>query len=240
MVYKKKSKRSSKSRRKGRKTVHTHVSFKKVGNELKYRDEYRSGSQIVAGWGGNTEILTSLLTVPQGLTSQSRVGKDIFITSLHFKFYLEMNQAQTDAIALVNSIRVLLVVDKQCNGSLPTLDTVLDKTDSGGSEVNPSMAYRKLKNSGRFTILKDSLKKLDMDFVVGTGGESPTFAGKMEQTVVCNINFKKALKITYSANTGGLAERTENNVFLYLISKNSFDPQACAYKEMCARIRYYD
>lgn len=180
-----------------------------INKELKYRDEYTSGALPAIPNTGNFLLLNSLA---QGDSATTRTGNGVMDRSFEIKFQVAFNSAS--AVGQQN-LRVLLIRDKQANGSLPaTANTVLQQTwwQSAKNDAN----------SDRFKIL--------MDKCIGVSSSGPE-----------TINFKKYIRVKtqtrYNGNAGTVADIVTGSYFLLMISDQAANGPVVQYY---IRFRYTD
>ncbi len=188
-------------------------------DELKFNDRQISGGAI----GTNLQdIAPDLCRIGTGTGEQNRIGRKIIIKSIQLRLHLMIN----DPTAPVHDIvRVILLVDKQANGAIPTETNILATAGNVGS-------FYQLENSGRFIIL------MDETFTMTTGGG----AGNGTTNVFADVNiyikryFKLHIPIEYSGVIGAITEIQSNNLMLMAMTHLN---QATIGDEGITRIRYY-
>lgn len=105
----------------------------------------------------------SLNLISEGTDNNNRIGRKIRARSLHLQ--LLVNRAIGDGTA-TTYFRVLIVLDRQPNGGLPTWGNMWDLPGSGNAGVE-MMSPNNLNNSKRFKTLYDSRGSLYVDFMEG-------------------------------------------------------------------------
>lgn len=175
--------------------------------ELKYRDEPLGIASIA-----NTGSFVLLNNLFQGDSATTRTGNSVVARTLEMRINIRQNPLSTSD---AQGLRVILMWDKQANGSLPALNTILQSTDYL-SPVNDS--YRK-----RYKIIYDK------NFVVNDGG--PLI-----------VQTKKVKKLgntvsRYNGNSGGIADIITNSLLMYLISSDASNGPTINYS---FRLRYTD
>lgn len=169
--------------------------------ELKFFDT-RKTSTAVATSGVIWE--PSLNLIPQGVTENTRVGRKCTIKSI----YLKMSAALTSSAissATDDGIRVMLILDKQCNGTASTVTDVLETAEY--------LAFNNLANRGRYQVLMS--KYIDISATAGgIGGSSAsgTVGKTFEWYKKCNT------PIEFSSTTGAITEIRSNNLLLLAIT----------------------
>lgn len=135
--------------------------------------------------------------IPQGITESTRVGRKCTISSIHLRGLMSMEN-QSNA----TSVFLLVVLDKQCNGTAATPSEVMDNIIKG--QIN-------LANSERFTILK----RMVYDF-------TPKIANQRIYQYV-DWYHKCTVPLEFSSTTGALTEIRSNNLFLLAVAAGGDD-----------------
>lgn len=201
MPYKKKyNKKYSRMRKYGRyartglQVANTALSValktKKLLNvEHKFLDlSLNSQSVSATGLGNN------IVNMAQGDTASTRTGDQIKVTSIQFKYYLNIN-----ASATVSTVRVILVLDRQANGAGINLSQLLQDTTAGLMLMSPL----NLDNKYRFKIMYNRIHQMSINGNRAVRGQY----------------FKKhQIKIRYGSNAGTIADLTSRNLILFFIS----------------------
>lgn len=89
----------------------------------------------------NTGSIVLIATIPQGASTNERVGKKIMLKSLQCR-----GNVHNDGTATVNEVAYLIVYDNRPTGTLPAITDVLNTANS--------RSFNNDVNSGRFKILK--------------------------------------------------------------------------------------
>lgn len=175
----------------------------KVG-ELKFHDVTLDDAIVAT----SAAITASVNLIAQGVTESTRVGRKCTIRSVHWRYQVTLPKVDAASTSKPgDSLRILLYVDKQCNGA----------TIAGSDlfETDDIHSFRNLANSNRFTILCDKIHN------IGYQGMASDGAGVVSQEkVVKNFNIYKKLMlpIEYSSTTGAIGEIRSNNIGVLLIS----------------------
>lgn len=166
------------------------------GLELKFYDQEIPGSFETGG-----ELDAVLLSIAQGTGESQRIGRKITLKSIGWKF--EMTLPSTTLIAQTSaSVRLIFVLDKQCNGTAPSVAQVL--------EDSSYQSFNNLSNKSRFRTLMDRNYTIESPAIVDGVSSVP---GKIQDSFYkkCNI------PIEYDGVTGGLTEIRSNNLFVLLL-----------------------
>ena len=176
------------------------IKFSRRG-EVKYFD-YDIGSMNTPTTANTFAIGGYPLTIPIGTGPSERIGRRIFIHSIHFKMRMEAT-GSASADQDINTVWCFCL-DKQSNGSLPAVLDVYKTNDMDG--------MRNLDNVNRFA----TVKKLNCHFKKTTVivGSTPATYVKVNKRVQINLQFKKPIVIDYSASAGIQSETRSNSLFM--------------------------
>jgi len=160
--------------------------------------------------------------IAQGAGAQNRIGAKIGITSFSSRIQLVQAMVSGSAAAVTNAptqFRVMLVIDKQSNGSLAATSSILDDT------LSQALAHRNLANTARFRVLYDKVHTLTPELVCDTTGGSPTFTtSTVFKHFTINKSFKKPLLRQYStvsSTTSGAPDLVlKNQLIMVFINMN--------------------
>ena len=178
--------------------------FAKTG-ELKFHD-VDTVDAVVATAGF---INAALCTIAEGTTESTRIGRKITIKSINWRFNLELpSAAGAGGSAAGDTIRVMMVLDKQANGATVNVGDILETANF--------QSFNQLVNKDRFRTLMDRTYDIGANGFAGDGGTNDTGLSTMSDTFFkkCNIN------IQYNGNTGAITEVKSNNLHVLLISSN--------------------
>jgi len=115
------------------------------------------------------DTVTMSTIVPVNLTAEGtdftdRIGRKILMKSV----YLQLNFARPFGVATpqTNFVRMMVILDRQVNGALPTMSQILDLPGSGDPSVE-MMSPNNINNSKRFVTLWDHRFSLYNGFIEG-------------------------------------------------------------------------
>lgn len=177
--------------------------------ELKFHDQDVDDAVVAAG----INVASSLLTIPEGNGEEQRVGRKIVIKKIAWRFDLELPTTAT-AGQTSDTVRVMLVLDKQCNGALPTATNVLKSAEW--------QSFNNLSNSMRFTVLYDKLFAINCQAGSGRGSTDTLSWGV---TTITDSFYKECdIRVEYdnSATTGVITSIRSNNLVVLLGSRRGF------------------
>lgn len=124
--------------------------FSPAGGEMKWFNQLIA--TVTLGVTGNS-IKNSINLVDQGNAEDNMIGRKITIKSIQFRGRFELPSDSNGVLANLTSsdnYRVMLILDKQANGTSPSWNTVF-QSDSAAD----LFGYNNLENSTRFTIIKE-------------------------------------------------------------------------------------
>lgn len=163
-------------------------------------------------------VLNSICTIAQGTDETERIGRRAMITKVLWRYSVKLLTTATIADSS-DIVRVILYLDKQCNGAAAGVTDILDAAQFD--------SFLKLENSGRFKILMDKFHTLTAQAgIAGNIGEVIVFRQKF-----CDLS----IPIEYSSTTGAIGEIKSNNIGILAISKSGH----CVFDSKL-RIRYSD
>lgn len=171
-----------------------------------------SGAVTTTGW------IEYLSNVGQGVEPDQRIGRKFVVKSmsmrLEVQFHDNNNSYATlhDAVANANDrVRIIVFVDKQCNGAVVTISDLLKEID-GQVSID---SFRNMENMGRFKVLADKWVDSDNKTVI-LAGNSYHFP-KERRTV--NMYFKNLnIPHEFDQTTGSITGCRTNCLYLFAIS----------------------
>lgn len=109
------------------------------------KKEANSNTATTIVFGQTAAVVTNIVGIAQGVTSTTRSGRRVTMTSLHYRWLGHLAPTTTGA----SPLRLLIVYDKQANAASPAATDVLIN-DNIYAEMN-------LNNSRRFKVIVDEL-----------------------------------------------------------------------------------
>lgn len=169
--------------------------FQPSGVESKYADISLNLATLPSGvsWG-----FTSVNQIPVSDGPSGRIGRSVTLTSIQLMYNLDLHHTETNVVYM----RLMVVLDKQCNGAAPAYVDLMN--------ANSALAYRNLDNADRFVVLHDKFIRYTPSALSAPGSmrfSGPTFVQVYRK---CNI----PIVFDNSATTGALATIRSNNVFV--------------------------
>ncbi len=191
--------------------------------EVKFKD-----TTVTEGLINETGTLqTGPVTIAEGTDDDQRVGRKIVVTKLQWRYTLTILQT-TDGQKSNDVIRVMVLLDKQCNGANPTISGA-----SGIVVADTFDAYMQLANSGRFTVLMNRWHNMNCTAAVGDGTTNEY--GQNSKFFQWHKEVNIPIEYDTSVTTGAIASIRSNVIQLVLWSENG----ACNMVSKF-RVRYTD
>ncbi len=181
--------------------------FSGRGGELKFHDVALTDA-VVATAGAITETIN---IIPQGVTESQRIGRKCTIRSIHWTYQVSM--PEQDAVmtpAGGDTLRIILYLDKQCNGETATALLLL--------ETDNVRSFRNLSNSGRFNFLYDKIHNTQY---MGLASDGAAVVSQASTISTYRFNKKCDIPIEFNSTTGAIAEIRSNNLGVMLISNQN-------------------
>ena len=195
--------------------------------ELKFFDTVKAAAaSAVTG----TLLDDSLNHVVQDTSENGRIGRKIVVSSLHIRGAWQFGSDPTLA-NLDNRLRIIVFVDKQANGTAPTMADVV--STAGTVDID---SFRNMSQISRFTVLMDRVYDITVPAIfqdaAGTGDNPP-------QAHTWKFSKRLNLVIEYdsTAADGSIGTITSNNIAVMAICENANKAPTVAYT---ARIRFRD
>ncbi len=176
------------------------------GGELKFFDVSLDDAVIAAGG----VVTDSINKIAQGVTESERVGRKCTIKSVYWNGVLTLPEVLAQATpGAGDRVRLILYLDKQCNGATATQAGILESTAYD--------SYRNLANSGRFQILLD--KKITLNYL--TLGSNSAASHSHTQFLRQFSFYKKCnIPIEFDNTTGAITEIRSNNLGILIMDAN--------------------
>ncbi len=173
------------------------------GGELKFHDVDLDDAVVSQA----ATVTDSINKIPQGITEKTRIGRKCTIKSILWRYNLRLPATSTTGDTS-DTVRVILYLDKQCNGAT-IADTDLLESDDFQS-------FNNLANSGRFRVLMD--RNHTMASPSGLGNGTTNFFGENREDFTF---FKKCnIPIEFNNTTGAITEIRSNNIGVILVSES--------------------
>ncbi len=179
--------------------------FQPGGGELKFHDVDLDDDVIATGG----VVTDSVCKIAQGTSEVQRIGRKCTLRSIYWKFRVDM--PEIGPVASPNTseqVRVILYLDKQCNGATATALGIL--------ETVGFHSFRNLANQSRFTILMDKTTTMNWRTLASdTAG-----AYRSAEVITEHTFFKRCnIPLEFDSTAGAITEIRSNNLGVLLISQ---------------------
>ncbi len=169
--------------------------------ELKFFDLDLDDTTIAAG----ANVTDSINKIAQGTTEVTRIGRKCTIRSINWRFQMTIPAGSSTNTA--DTVRVIMYLDKQCNGATAVNTDVLESADF--------QSFNNLANKSRFRTLMDRTYTLHTNL---SGDGTTLDSGKFE---IQDSFFKKCMiPIEFDSTAGAITEIRSNNIGIILCSSD--------------------
>lgn len=184
-----------------------------VSYELKFKDRIVNAFPTTAGF-----IFGTITNMQQGTGEKRRIGRSITVTHISWRYAMSLT-SKASANDAVDSIRVILYQDRQCNKANAVVTDILESADFN--------SFNNLANRKRFSTL------MDRQYTLNSPGGLPTetLATQTTDTFFKSVN----IPIQYDGTSGNISTITSNNIGILLIVGDGGTEFAST-----IRIRYHD
>ncbi len=173
------------------------------GGELKFHD-IDMDDAVIAG-GMNVQAIIN--AIPQGTTEVQRIGRKCTIRSIGWRFACTLPNSTTSANTS-DVVRVMMILDKQCNGALPANTDIVESSDY--------QSFNNLGNKNRFRTLFDKT----YDLTTSAGGGDGTTEDYGEDILTDSFFKRVNIPIEFDSTTGAITEIRSNNIIVMLGSRS--------------------
>lgn len=192
------------------------------GPELKFLDSSASVDPVPA----IGHIFGSFNKIDDGITESERIGRKAVVKQIGWRYILTLPKAvDTAEPADGDIVRVILFLDRQCNGAAATVTDILKTADF--------LSFNNLTNKDRFYILKDTTHDLIYPSIAkGSSGSQTTQATMAQHTCVYK---DMDTIIEFSGASGTIGKICCNNYGALVIGQNGLASFSSNY-----RVRFTD
>ncbi len=154
-------------------------------------------------------VQPQIFVIGNGDTSNQKDGLKIVIKKVSCRFQFTL-PSSTDKDAAADTLRIMLLKDKQANGALPAVAQILTGTDI--------FDFREPPNKRRFTVLFDKTVSINSNGGFGNGTTNTTLFKTMNWEWSRRMNFP--IYYNNSVSTGAIAQINSNNLVMFYISQD--------------------
>jgi len=210
--------------------------------EIKGVDEALTKATVIATTNTNGDIFIPTLIAP-GVNGWNRIGRRVWPRSLRIRgTAIHVYAPETTTLDLIgNTLRMVVVWDREPQAVLPTFDTIFGTTTQAGTEATTFLDPIKYDQSDRFKILRD--------VQICASAEATPFAGGTTMEVQNRfpideyISFPKGTNVLYGGQSDPCTIADVQSGACYIIfraallTSNSFWNIPSSTK---SRLRYFD
>nr|AJP36424.1 putative capsid protein [Avon-Heathcote Estuary associated circular virus 15]AJP36426.1 putative capsid protein [Avon-Heathcote Estuary associated circular virus 15] len=201
--------------------------------ERKYFDETLAAKIVIAAVTDFNDaevdpaVRLCLFAPTQGNDISNRESRSCFVYSITVRGSIEMlGQGQQTAIDNNQIARLVLVLDKQTNGTQMSSEDLLT-TNSGESPM--VYAYQNTANFGRFQILKDQFIEFEPCNIGGVTGSF--WQGGGRKMFKLKHTFKEPIRVNFGSTNGGtVADIVDNSFHIICGTQNASITTVLNYK----------
>ncbi len=176
-----------------------------VIGELKFHDI--DVDQAAADLSGGIILNAGTINIiAQGVTESQRIGRKVTIKNIGWRGLLNLTVTATTTLSAPQTVRLMMVLDKQCNGATATVLGVLESANY--------QSFNNLSNKGRFLTMCDKTIVLQPQNGAGNGTANDNSAVQE----IFEFYKKVEIPIEYDSTTGAITEIRSNNLFILIIS----------------------
>jgi len=191
-------KRSYKKARRG--TLRSFSALAPPRYEKKFKDTATSAAMLEFATAG--VVQNSFVTMASGSGNGERIGNRITVTNVNAHLLAVTGTSNTNPGLDNTVVRVILGIDKQCNGANTAIGDVLQSASP--------YSFRNMYTLNRFVILKDKLFVMDPTIYMATN------SGQVGR--ILKFSWKGQLPIMFSDATATISNIETNNLFLLVVT----------------------
>ncbi len=202
------------------------------GIENKWVGYSKAATAVGVNWVTRNPTTTDCISaVGIGDSPNQRDGRVYHINSVHIRGAVAQPIAEAQGAPVDDSIvRILLIWDKQTNGSQLTATDVMDNT--GTSDY---LGFRNLDNTTRFIVLADKTVRLETSLNAQNEGAANAFTTSgLKRPFMINKVFKKPIKVICPLTTAVVGAISDNSLHIVACASN-----ASMTIEYQSRVRFY-
>jgi len=150
--------------------------------------------------------------IGQGTAENQRVGRECTLLQFHMNYLLWLPALDAGAVALSGDcVRMMLVLDKQCNGVIAKVEEILESTNY--------LSMININNRSRFDILWE--KWYDMIYQSGLASDNAGLVSHTGRQMVANYTRDMRIPIRFNGTVGLISEITSSNLVLLYITQGN-------------------
>lgn len=184
---------------------------------------------------GPTTNSSTLCDIVQSVGEQQRIGRKVTIRNIYLRLIFEwINSATSNLLAGTlghETIRVLLFIDKQTNGSAVIGTDLL--------EADNFLSFRNMANTGRFRVLHDKQYVFNTT-AIAAGNGTANDSQLVHKEYIIKISKKVYIPIEFDGATGAITEIRTNNIGLMVWAAHGGRIKLFGTAKSVGRLRYTD
>lgn len=162
----------------------------------------------------DSRVWSTVIFISEGKGETKRIGRVITLKWIGWQYHIGLDTVSDGIAHKGDSIRCMVIRDRQCNGAVPGIAEILQATSGAPTIVN----FVNLNNEGRFEILMDKMHNLRYCGISELEAGTTTQAGTTEHF---QWSARVNIKIHYSGASGDTPNITSNNILFVMITKRS-------------------
>lgn len=175
--------------------------------------------------------------VAEGTSFYNRIGRRITMKSLQISGHITQNSGGTPINDTIYA-RMLVVYDRQNNGTVPVLADILQDVDATGAAASDAFSGLNMNNSDRFKVLMDNRVSVIDD---NTSNPADNLVASAASYSNNEMNVKRYIKLQgleaqYNAASAAAASCSTGAIWLLLVAAGSNMLKV----NLRCRLRYYD
>lgn len=179
----------------------------------------------------NGSLQPTINTIEQGVDENERLGRKVTITSIHWNYVASVpRRDDVPAGPKIDGavVRVMLYLDKQCNGTTASVSNILKDTDY--------LSHRELSQEGRFEILYEKVHVVKRPNLTQAGNNNKYSSSICYEHVSWMMNCFIPIEFDDSKDPG-ITRVMSNNIGVLAIAHSS-NPESGIFSKI--RIRFID
>jgi len=180
------------------------------------------------------------LNIPTvGSAFYNRIGNKITMKSIHIKINIEPRIPTTTPGGQNETVRFMLIYDRQANGANPTPATLLTDYGNGGGTQTTIISGMNPTQTGRFVILREHFIKLfNVNNETDMTSAASSFYQQDDHWFVNWFVKLKDLETIYQASTGGIGDVSNGALYLVNMTDATAAAQSACIFKYKARLRF--
>lgn len=193
----------------------------------------------------STGSIIALNLIQAGSSFFNRVGRKIEMKSLLLEFTPRPVAAARSTAA--DTLRVLVVYDRQTNGALPAISDILQDTEQNGTNTTISTSNINLNNRDRFQIIRDARMCLPAITNAATGVPTLAWPSTMQGTSETGALYRSFMKLgelvtQFKADSAPavIGDISTGGLYLITFAAQAAGAEGFTIVDWNARLRYHD